>query len=259
MNAYGKTGLVLLVLILAAGCAGRMQRPVVSSQIECTFETDIPRPMSGNYLMYLPEQYDRSQKRWPLILFLHGSGQRGSNLQAVKKHGLPKEVETKRDFPFIVISPQCPNGREWSSEYLGELLDDIISHYRVDPDRVYLTGMSMGGYGVWDLASRYPEKFAAIAPVCGGGNSARAARLRGVPAWVFHGARDNEVPLAEAQAMVNALKRAGGTVKFTIYPKAGHKCWEETYRNPELYAWFLQHHRRSGSFSGLTGSGPGGN
>lgn len=247
MHVSVKKGLIALTLLLAASCATRVQPPVVSSQIESTFETDIPRHMSGNYLMYLPERYDRSQQRWPLILFLHGSGQRGNNLQAVKKHGLPRVVETKRDFPFIVISPQCPAGKEWSSEYLNELLDDIIGHYRVDPNRVYLTGLSMGGDGVWDLAARHPEKFAAIAPVCGSGNPSRARSLRNVPTWVFHGALDREVPPASSQAMVNALKRAGGTVKFTLYPKAGHNCWDETYSNPELYRWLLQQRRHSGS------------
>lgn len=255
MNFPIKASLTFLILLLAAGCANRVQqtqRPVVSSQIECTFETDIPRPMSGNYLMYLPEQYDRSQKRWPLILFLHDAGQRGANLQMVRKYGLPRVVDSKRDFPFIVISPQCPAGREWSSEYLGELLDDVISHYRVDPDRVYLTGMNMGGRGVWNLAARNPEKFAAIAPVSGSGNPSLARRLRNVPAWVFHGARDRETPVAASQAMVNALKRAGGTVKFTVYPNAGHNCWDETYNNPELYTWLQQQRRHSGSMNAGT-------
>lgn len=239
--------MIPLILLMAAGCTNCMQHPRDTTQIECSFETMIPRPMSGNYLMFLPEEYYNSQKRWPLILFLHGSGQRGDNLHAVKKHGLPKIVEAKRDFPFVVISPQCPNGKEWSSEYLNELLDDIISRYRVDPDRVYLTGLSMGGYGVWDMATRFPEKFAAIAPVCGGGKPSLAQRLRNIPAWVFHGARDREVPIAESQAMVEAMKNCGGNVKFTIYPNTGHNCWTETYENPGLYAWFLQQKRHSAS------------
>lgn len=195
------------------------------------------------YLLFLPEAYEPSGKQWPLILFLHGSGESGSDLELVKKHGPPKIVDTKRDFPFIVVSPQSPR-RGWNPDALASLLDEIIVNYQVDRDRVYLTGLSMGGYGTWTLAAAYPEKFAAIAPICGGGWPDDAARLKDLPIWVFHGAKDEAVPLSRSEEMVKAIEEAGGTVKFTVYPDAEHDSWTVTYDNPELYEWLLAHKRK---------------
>ena len=144
-----------------------------------------------------------------------------------------------------MVSPQCPSPRVgWDTEILNGLLDDVIAHYSVDQDRVYLTGLSMGGYGTWALASDAPQRFAAIAPICGGGNPRRMARrLSKMPIWVFHGGKDPTVPIKEAQDMVDALKAIGSDVKFTVYPDAGHDSWTATYDNPDLYAWFLEHKR----------------
>ncbi|MEH2326709.1 MAG: prolyl oligopeptidase family serine peptidase [Nostoc sp.] len=181
----------------------------------------------------------------PTILFLHGAGQRGSNLDDVKKYGVAKIVEQQADFPFIVISPQCPRGEYWNIERLSALLDRVIASYPVDPERVYLTGLSMGGYGTWHLAAAQPERFAAIAPICGGGNPKAARNLKNLPVWAFHGAKDNVVPLSESEIMVSALKARNGNVKFTVYPEANHDSWTQTYNNPELYKWFLQHRRQA--------------
>ncbi len=126
---------------------------------------------------------------------------------------------------------------------LNDLLDKIIAEDRVDADRVYLTGLSMGGYGTWDWAIQSPDRFAAIAPICGGGNPDKVRAIRSMPVWVFHGAKDPTVPIAESEKMVKALKKAGSNVKFTVYPEAGHDSWTETYNNPELYKWFLSHKR----------------
>jgi predicted peptidase len=123
------------------------------------------------------------------------------------------------------------------------LLDDIIRTYRVDRDRVYLTGLSMGGFGTWDLAAAHPEKFAAIAPICGGGNPQNAKKLARLPIWVFHGAKDPTVPIERSREMVEALKAAGANVKFTVYPEAQHDSWTETYNNPEFYQWLLEQKR----------------
>ncbi|MEH1864170.1 MAG: prolyl oligopeptidase family serine peptidase [Nostoc sp.] len=177
-------------------------------------------------------------------LVLHGSGERGSYLNHVKKHGVAKVVEQQLDFPFIVISPQCPRGEYWNIERLSTLLDEVIASYPVDPDRVYLTGLSMGGYGTWHLAAAQPERFAAIAPICGGGNPVQAHKIKSLPVWAFHGAKDNVVPLSESEIMVSALKACDGNVKFTVYPEADHDSWTQTYNNPELYEWFLQHRRQ---------------
>ncbi|QMS91556.1 prolyl oligopeptidase family serine peptidase [Nostoc edaphicum CCNP1411] len=214
---------------------------------------------SYNYLLFLPDGlrskggdiYDglrlRNETQQPLlptILFLHGAGERGSDLDNVKKQGVTQIVEKQPDFPFIVISPQCPRGEYWNVERLSILLDEVISSYPVDPDRVYLTGLSMGGYGTWHLAAAQPERFAAIAPICGGGNPQAARKLKNLPVWAFHGAKDNVVPLSESEIMVSALKARNGNVKFTVYPEANHDSWTQTYNNPELYDWFLQHPRQ---------------
>ncbi|MEH2262844.1 prolyl oligopeptidase family serine peptidase [Nostoc sp.] len=201
---------------------------------------------SYNYLLFLPDG-DRNEIQQPLlptILFLHGAGQRGYDLDDVRKHGIAKVVEQQPDFPFIVISPQCPRREYWNIERLSTLLDEVIASCAVDPDRVYLTGLSMGGYGTWHLAAAQPERFAAIAPICGGGNPQAAGKLKNLPVWAFHGAKDNVVPLSESEIMVSALKVHDGNVKFTVYPEANHDSWTQTYNNPELYEWFLQHWRQ---------------
>lgn len=200
-----------------------------------------------NYLLYLPADHGEAQaKKYPLILFLHGSGERGGDLNLVKKHGPPKLLDSKTDLPlkdFIVVSPQCPANRQWQPHELVALLDEVSQKYSVDPDRVYLTGLSMGGFGTWETASRYPDRFAAIAPICGGGDPRRVRPLRDMPIWVFHGDKDPTVPVQRSVEMVQALKQAGNEAKFTRYPGAGHDSWTETYNNPELYQWFLQHKR----------------
>jgi predicted peptidase len=211
-----------------------------------TFKTQVTIPVTLNYLLYLPEGYDPKQ-RWPLVLFLHGAGERGNDLDQVKNHGLPKLIEEGQEFPFIVVAPQCPKSESWNGKAqiaaLSALLDEIERNYTVDPDRIYITGLSMGGYGTWALATAHPQRFAAIAPICGGGNAATVRAIRHVPAWAFHGAKDTVVSLEASQVMVDALKACGGSVRFTVYPDAGHDSWTETYANPELYTWLLQHSR----------------
>lgn len=205
------------------------------------------------YLQFLPKGYDGAgEKRWPLILFLHGAGERGTNVWQAGVHGPPKIVRSKPEFPFIVISPQCAPGGRWEAEGLGKLLDHLESSLRVDKSRIYLTGLSMGGYGTWSLGLRYPDRFAAIAPICGGGeridvmlgSRTRAAALKSRPIWAFHGAKDSAVPLSESERMVEAVQKAGNTsVKLTVYPEAQHDSWTETYNNPALWDWFLSHRR----------------
>ncbi len=212
-------------------------------QHDQAFEKTITKALSCKYLLYLPEGYGEKKQRWPMILFLHGAGERGDDLKKVKKHGPPKIVGKRTDFPFVVVSPQCPAGDWWTDkvEVLTNLLDDIVSRYDVDTDRIYLTGLSMGGYGTWALAVAYPDRFAAIAPICGGGKWFMADRLINVPIWAFHGAKDRVVPLKESEEMVKAIKVRGGEAKLTVYPDAGHDSWTATYDNQELYDWFLKH------------------
>lgn len=202
--------------------------------------------MSLRALIHLPTDYGKEKgKRWPMILFLHGAGERGSDIELVKLHGIPKVAEADPDFPFLAVSPQCPEGTWWSFELdaLKALLNEFIATHAVDTDRVYLTGLSMGGYGTWNLAIAEPERFAAIAPICGGGDPDTVCAIKNVPVWAFHGAQDNVVLLRESRKMVDALRECGGSVRFTIYPNAGHDSWTKTYSNPRLYEWFLSHNK----------------
>lgn len=214
-------------------------------------EKEIKLTLKADYLLFLPADYGQDPARkWPVIVFLHGAGERGSDLDRVKVHGPPKIVEHKKDFPFVVISPQCPEEQWWDPEIVVALLDEVGGGYAIDADRVYLTGLSMGGFGTWETAIRYPDRFAAIAPICGGGSKYQVRRIRHVPTWVFHGDRDDAVPVAASIEMVDALKAAGGDVQFTRYPEAGHDSWTETYNNPKLYDWFLSHKRGERNASG---------
>jgi len=217
----------------------------MTGQHEKSFEKTITKTVSCRYLLFLPKDYEQSERSWPLIMFLHGAGERGSDLEKVKIHGVAKNVVSQKDFPFIVVSPQCPEDKWWPGrlDVLINLLDDIMARYNVDKDRVYLTGLSMGGYGTWSLACEYPERFAAIAPVCGGGDRLLAGWLKDMPIWAFHGARDKTVPLKRSQEMVDAVNRSGGNAKLTVYPEAAHNSWTVTYDNKELYDWLLEHRK----------------
>lgn len=195
-----------------------------------------------NYLLYLPENYEQ-QESWPLLLFLHGAGERGDDLELVKKHGPPKLIAAGKEFPFVVVSPQCRSGVWWEPIELTALIDEIVKTYKIDEDRIYVSGLSMGGFGTWRLAAYTPERFAAIAPICGGGEVYWTRRFPHLPTWVFHGAKDEAVPLERSQQMVDAMKKNGGEPKFTIYPEAGHDSWTETYNNPEFYEWLLAQKR----------------
>jgi predicted peptidase len=253
-------------------------RPVDSElmQKRLQFESKLTKKVHLGYLLYLPTEYQpTSPKRWPLIFFLHGAGERGTNLSLVTMHGPPKLVKATFQPPknesdaarqrreaamkvlkeqFIIVSPQCPANQRWENDALLALLDKVTSKHKVDTNRIYLTGLSMGGYGSWSLGTRYPERFAAITPICGGGeridillaSRTKAAALKTLGVWAFHGANDSTVPLNESERMIEALKKAGATdVQLTVYPEAQHDSWTEAYNNPELYEWFLKHERTS--------------
>jgi predicted peptidase len=232
---------------------GAIRMARVSVQEAHEFERTITTTVGAAYLLYLPEGYAAAPARpWPLILFLHGRGESGSNLALVKRHGLARRLEEGLALPAIVVSPQCPAGSWWSTDVLSALLDEVSEQYRVDADRVYVTGLSMGGFGTWALALRYPDRFAAIAPVCGGGDPARACAIRHVPVWAFHGELDDVVPFARSEEMVAALRACDGNVRFTVYPEARHDSWTATYANPELYAWLLAQRRPPAPDGGTT-------
>jgi predicted peptidase len=185
-------------------------------------------------------------KQWPLIIFLHGKGERGSNPEILLTTTLIKRIVKDTLFPFFVIAPQCPQRTYWDrekpSENIKKLIEELASSYNIDINRIYLTGYSMGGFGTWYTATKFPDLFAALAPVCGKGEPDKASLISHIPAWVFHGENDKIVPISGSINMVNALIKSGNNnVKSTFFPKIGHNCWDLTYSNPELYQWFLCH------------------
>ena len=235
----------VFVLSLILTAVSRGANPAVcddqpGTQKSAQLNTQIQVQM--DYLLYLPKDYD-AKESWPLLLFLHGAGERGDDLELVKKHGPPKLISEGKAFPFLVVSPQCPKDRWWEPMELVALLDEIARKYNVDQDRIYLTGLSMGGFGTWRLAAFAPDRFAAIAPICGGGETYWAKQIAPLPVWAFHGAKDAGVPLERSEEMVVALKKQGGNPKLTVYPNAEHDSWTETYNNPEFYEWLLEQKR----------------
>jgi predicted esterase len=195
-------------------------------------------------LVQLPKDYEADPaKKWPLLLFLHGSGERGSDLERVKVHGPLKLAAQGRDFPFVVVAPQCPEKVWWSPVLLDDLVEQICADYRIDRSRLYVTGLSMGGYGTWSLIGRYPDKYAAAVPICGGALPALAPKIKDIPIWVFHGGQDDTVPLESSTGIVSAMEKQGGHPKLTVYPGVGHNSWTQAYEDPALYAWLLQQHK----------------
>ena len=196
------------------------------------------------YLLQLPAEYDAAGDNWPLILYLHGASVRGRDPRMVKQYGPPRWAEVASGFPFIVLSPQCPPDGDWDDPAaLAALLDDVCAAYRVDEERLYLTGMSLGGGGVWRLAAAYPQRFAAVAPLCGFADPRDAARLAPVPIRVYHGARDRKVPISQSREMVEAIRRAGGAASLVTLSDEGHNIVNSVYYQDALYDWFLEHRR----------------
>lgn len=205
---------------------------------------------SLRYLVHLPDDYAADTGRgWPLVLFLHGAGERGSDLELAAVHGPPKLADAGHEFPFILVTPQCAESSQWVSELstLSVLLDEVTATYRVDPERITVTGLSMGGFGTWGLAVRYPDRFAAIAPICGGLWLQSAAPLRDLPVWAFHGDADDVVPITATEQIVSELRALDADVRFTRYAGVGHDSWTETYENPAFYEWLLSHRRNGDS------------
>jgi len=216
------------------------------------FSADIEKRVELPYLLYAPvppaaeAAAARQHGPAPLVLFLHGIGERGDDLLRVTKHGPPKLATSGRDFPFLLAAPQCPAGSAWilQLDSLRALLLDLIRQHPVDTSRIYLTGLSMGGFGTWHLAVENPHAFAAIVPICGGAASATALAERmpaiaHVPTRVYHGAKDTVVLPRKSEELVQALRAAGGNVAYTLYPDAEHDSWTRTYEDPSLWDWLL--------------------
>ena len=195
------------------------------------------------YLRYLPADFDPdSEKLWPLVVFLHGAGERGDTLVDVYRNG-PFRFGEQTDFPFLMVAPQCPNNDYWGAhiETLDDFLEDMLENLPVDRDRVYLTGLSMGGTGTWLWSLASPQKFAAILPVCGTGVYWYGEALRDVPVWAWHGDVDSVVPVQESVNMVSAVNKRGGCAKITILPGIDHDSWVQAYEGDGWYRWLLSH------------------
>ena len=235
---------ILAALVLSPGFL-HADEPGAGKQVEQSLEVN--DSLTVPYLFFLPKDYGKEAgKKWPVILFLHGRGESNGPLSIVAKWGPPRFGARGDDFPYIVISPQCPKETNWKDEEqqagVLAILDDTLKKYDCDPARVYLTGLSMGGYGSWSLAARHPKRFAAVAPVCGGGSPGDADKLVNVPIWAFHGDQDSAVPFERSVEMVEAIKKAGGKkILFTSFEEYGHNCWSAAYATPQLYDWFDKH------------------
>jgi predicted peptidase len=234
-------------LILRISMAGLLFLNLIIPSMGQSVQKEMKTTISAeiNYLMFLPKDYAEKGTPSPMIVFLHGSGERGNDLEKVKAWGPPAIVEKNPDFPFIVLSPQCPEEQYWNPYLLKMMIDDVLSKYNVDKNRVYLTGLSMGGFGTWELAMAFPEYFAAIAPICGGGNPELVSQLKNIPVWVFHGKKDDAVPVYQSARMVDALKAIGADVKYTVLPEGGHiDAWVYAYGEAGLFDWFLKHTKK---------------
>lgn len=202
------------------------------------------------YQLFVPRAVAASSKasgKWPLLLFLHGSGERGSDIAKVKVHGPPKRADADPTFPFILVSPLLPADQDWDVAKLEAILDHLERSLPVDRDRVYLTGLSRGGHAVWRWSAQAPRRFAAVAAVAGRGDPATACALKDLPVWAFHGDRDDVVTPEGSFAMARAIRACGGRMsRLTIYPDLGHNAWDPAYDDPELYLWLLSHRRAAG-------------
>ncbi|MFO0442383.1 MAG: prolyl oligopeptidase family serine peptidase [bacterium] len=230
-----------LAFLLAASFA------LADTQTPQTYSGDFVIKVSYSYLLSKPEGYEADTKqKWPLVVFLHGSGERGNDLEELKKHGPPKLIAAGQKFPAVIASLQCPSGALWNPHGIKAVTDHLIKTERIDTARVYLTGLSMGGFGTWDTAFEYPDTFAAIAPICGGAGVrwVQAERLKTMPAWIFHGDKDGAVPVEFSHKIHDALKKIGAPVKLTIYPGVGHDSWTATYDNPAFWQWLFAQNRR---------------
>jgi predicted peptidase len=249
---------------LAAPATPQTGQHPVTTTVEIHIGTRLTQSQTIRYLLYLPADYNRDpQKKWPLILYLHGSGECGHDLELLKRHPLPALLDQKPDYPFIVVSPQLATFNDtgisaaspdlaalswaWSNQTdaLMALLEQLQAAYAVDGSRIYLTGISLGGFGAWQIALRYPHAFAAIVPIAGGYilGSDRLPEdlcaLKDLPVWAFHGALDASVPPEQDEILVKALQACGSQARLTLYPDVGHNAWDRAYADPDLYQWLL--------------------
>jgi predicted peptidase len=230
----------------ASGRAAGESDSAPSRQQTHTLQRDVSHKVQMQYLVFLPKDYEKSTEKWPLILYLHGGSVRGDDISRMKKLGLAEKVEADPNFPFIVVSPQCHQGEIWTDvDALGAILDEVARTNRVDPDRVYVTGHSMGGRGALYAAFKMPERFAAVVSL--GPVSLITAwgeKLATIPLWLFHGPNDQFTPLKEVEELVHAVEAAGGHPQLTVLPDRDHYILD-VYDRPDLYKWLAQQKRKN--------------
>lgn len=208
-----------------------------------SFSTTVRVDVSIAYRTYFPKDYSEEGEAYPLLYFLHGSGERGTELDVLELQTLPRFIKEGLELPFVTVCPQCEE--MWDTRSLDLLLDEVIEKYNVDPSRVYLTGNSMGGLGTWMLANVAADRVAAIAPVCPPSTRINPENFKGLPIWCFHGAMDSTVPIGESVKMIQQLRKVGCDVKFSVYPDADHDTWTPAYHDPEFVSWLLSHKKQS--------------
>jgi len=212
------------------------------------------------YRMMLPPGYN-PRKKYPLVLLLHGAGERGDDNAAQLFHGAEQFAAVRDQHPAFVVVPQCPASQQWVAVSWGaaahsqpsepsepmrltlELLQSLRKEFSIDARRLYITGLSMGGYGAWDAIARHPDLFAAAVPICGGGDEAAAPAIAKLPIWAFHGLADDAVPVERSRSMIAAIKKAGGAPKYTEYPGVGHNSWTPAYQDGEMMKWLFSQKR----------------
>ena len=246
---------ILVLAVLGASAAAAEGGPPTGRSVY-RLPLHAPGADHVNYLLYVPPAYgDQPSAAWPLIVFLHGSEQRGDDPSLLAGMEPLVFADQQTDFPFIVVVPQCPPGTDWQPPMVKSVLDTVEANLRIDRSRVYLTGFSMGGLGTWQTAASFPGTFAAIAPLCGLSDIADVPRLKGLPIWVFHGAQDRNVPVSESLRMVAALRDADIDASLTVYPHLAHDCWTATYGDSRLYFWFLEHSLAGAGVASVDSSG----
>ena len=206
----------------------------------------------AKYILFVPDGYKANgDKEYPVILFLHGGGEIGDDGKKQAAAGLGPAIRKQEDagkhFPFFAVFPQA-QGQTWKADSKDGLraitiLDAVEKDYKIDANRQHVTGLSMGGAGTWSFAAKYPDRWAAIVPICGWGDAANVKDIKAIPCWAFHGDADKAVNVERGRAMVNALKEAGGKPKFTVYAGVDHNSWDKAYATPELYEWLLEQHK----------------
>ena len=226
---------LLLLALFIAGCSA--QSRLESGRREVLVSETL------EYYLYFPADYEQSSDaRFPLLLFLHGGGESGGTLDLLNTNGPPKLLAEGKEFPFLILAPQNPYKQKWwNVRAVMKLMESVMEEHRVDPDRLYLTGLSRGGNACWEIATQYPETFAAMAVVCGMTPLPYAHWVdKSMPIRVFHGTEDPVIPFSESEEMVRKLRQMGYDVQLTAYKGVGHNSWEKAYLEEDLYTWFLE-------------------